>query len=813
MPTLNCLLAHSSAAQTAAITNRTSRGRLRHSLLVLATLLIAAFPLCARAQEIRGTVLGADQVTAVGGVVMVLLHPTRNDSIIARTVTNARGAYSLKAPTATTARLRALRIGFQPMDIGTFTVAGGEVLTIPVTLADSRMQLATMTVTNSKRCDARAEGSAVVAKLFADARTALVATAATVTGSESHTQYTNFTRYENLSGKLSSPVERVTFSHSYTQAYASAPIDTLTRFGYVVTVDDGVIYYAPDANVLLSDAFAAQHCLRLVEGTDEHAGLVGIGFRPVDRPRSIVDVIGTLWLDKTTNELQYLEYTYDPLSNAVRRANLGGRVEYTRMSNGIWFISRWSVRTPMTVTSELTLAETRIAGSSIATTLVGVKILGGEVQSVRVDNNILYANNSALQAGASRDDIMGKFPVTAGTYVEQVPRDGQNVLACGAGHDDYVGSVRGRVLNTSRQPIAAAKVSATWQDEFRTVSRNQFTWQDRSVITTSQDDGAYAVCELPVFRAVNVSAVKNKARSYSATVKLAKEAPVAELDLSINMSDAPLAAEGDGTSAEASGSRVRVRSTDVDPPHAETLSDARYSQVEVMDFSGFPVPYATVTVNGVARVTDTHGVVFLNNVRGDSLDVSVRRVSYAPFQGKIARTSSAEPFRISLLPSAQRLGKVNIMDRATVNPLASVGFYERMQEVQKGASRGEFFTPEDMEARPVPNISSFLFASKYVKVTRWVPPNGGSKVERPKMLLRGPLNCYMSVLIDGVLIHQVGERGGIVSDSTFIDDVVNIASIAAIEVYPSLANAPMSIQSKILGSTCGIAAIWTGGRQ
>ena len=777
-------------------------------VMAIAIVIPCIFAVGVTAQEIRGTVRTPDGAPA-SGVVMVLLHQTVGDSIVARVVSNNLGVYALKSH-AGTVRLRALRIGFEPMDVGTYTLVAGVTDTVPVTLTTNRVRLATVSITSSKHCDVHPDDDALVAKLFVEARTALLATTAQVTGTVSRIQYTNFTRYEDMRGRLTSPIERVVMNQNGTAAYGSASIGDLSKRGYVVDAVDGATYFAPDANILLSDAFAAQHCLQLVNGTGDHAGSVGIGFKPVNRPHTIVDVTGTLWLDRQTYELQYLEYQYDALPDELKRANVGGRVEYTRMSDGVWFISRWSIRTPMTFTQTLTFQETRLAGKNVQTLVTGLKIIGGEVQTVRVDDNILYASTSALAAGASRDDIMGIVAPTAGKFVP-IPAADERALACGAGHDDYIGSIRGKVVDARRLPMRAARVTAVWQEEFRQVSRNDFTWQDRTVMSNTSEDGGYALCELPVFRAIAVSAIKRNVRSYTATVKLAREAPSAEIDLGINVVDEGPVAEGD-VADSATNARVRLRSAPVvDPPHAATLSDAHNSQLEVTDALGLPIAYAAVAVNGITRVTDEHGVVFLNNVRGDSLTVRVRRVSYAAFQGRIARTSSTEPFRLTLLPSAQPLKTVRITDRSGLNPLVSTGFYERMQEVQKGASTGEFFTPEDLDDRMLRTVTQFLSASKYAKIVQYIPPTGGKIIRPVEMVIQGRMNCYMSILVDGVLIHQKGEYGGAIG-SDIIDNMINMASVAAIEVYPSVANAPISIASKVRGAACGIVAIWTGGR-
>jgi hypothetical protein len=185
-------------------------------------------------------------------------------------------------------------------------------------------------------------------------------------------------------------------------------------------------------------------------------------------------------------------------------------------------------------------------------------------------------------------------------------------------------------------------------------------------------------------------------------------------------------------------------------------------------------------------------------------------LGFAPFQGTLARASNAVPFELTLLPNAQNLKAVEVKDRAPLNGLERSGFYDRMLEVQRGAPVGEFFTPEDLDARPAAKISSILAASKYAKVSRF--ERDSDKISpRPSTVIQGARNCYMNILLDGIRIGQPGD--GFRPGPESIDDILSVASVSGIEVYRSVADAPMSIASKLVGGDCGIVAIWTGARR
>lgn len=348
-----------------------------------------------------------DGITPAAGVVAVLLHPTRDDSIVARAVTNDRGRFLLKATPVTDARLRLLRIGYEPMQAGAFALGAGEVRDVAFTLSDLRIVLNTVDVRASSRCQIRPNGAQLVAQLFVQARTALIASTAPLAGT-STARFVRFQREQNRQGELVAPIQRAARQEATMQPFASLSVDSLAKVGYVVRESQaagaGGEFYAPDANVLLSDTFLAQHCLQLVQSPDSQPGSIGIGFKPARTNGDRVDISGVLWLDRATSELQFLEYTYENLPARMRGAGLGGRVEYAQLANGNWFVSRWSIRMPILGVlpgrdgpfARLTPTERVIA--------TGQLIQGGEVQSISVDDQVLFLSNGALLAGQQPQD-------------------------------------------------------------------------------------------------------------------------------------------------------------------------------------------------------------------------------------------------------------------------------------------------------------------------------------------------------------------------------------------------------------------------
>jgi hypothetical protein len=161
--------------------------------------------------------------------------------------------------------------------------------------------------------------------------------------------------------------------------FRSRPVDELAAEGYVDRSGPSDIYFAPDANVLLSDAFLDTHCFRVAFGGEsgETAGLMGLTFEPVSTRGAQVDVAGTLWLDLASSELRFLQYRYVNLAPDVRDDALGGRVAFERMPEGGWIVREWWIRMPRMS------RQWDLRGEETITYLSGYREAGGLVLDVQ----------------------------------------------------------------------------------------------------------------------------------------------------------------------------------------------------------------------------------------------------------------------------------------------------------------------------------------------------------------------------------------------------------------------------------------------
>jgi hypothetical protein len=240
-------------------------------------------------------------------------------------------------------------------------------------------------------------------------------------------------------------------------------------------------------------------------------------------------------------------------------------------------------------------------------------------------------------------------------------------------------------------------------------------------------------------------------------------------------------------------------------------------RISVRDTAGFAVPFAVLDASpGGRRVADAEGVASYPPPSADSVLVHVRRIGFARRSLWLRVAADAQ---VRLEPLARVLTTMNITDRQNTQ-LAQRGFYDRMERVQKGAIVGEFITPEDLERLSPMTLSRALVESRYVRVAR----GGGGNVSMTQFL--GRADCGYTVLVDGARIESLqddlagmtsigpratsGRRG-----KPSMEELVMGSAIAAIEVYPSAANAPSELQARAMGGrgSCGIIAIWTGGRR
>ena len=148
------------------------------------------------------------------------------------------------------------------------------------------------------------------------------------------------------------------------------------------------VFHAPDEDVLLSDAFAATHCLRILP---DSAGVnaVRLGFSPVP-DRKQTEITGVLTIDRATSELRRLDFSFVNLPSMDVVGAPGGQIVFRHLPEGSWLIEQWEIwlpvaeeRTEMPI--ELPTPNTRLPvrrPPANVTTRFGMKTTGGRVTRV-----------------------------------------------------------------------------------------------------------------------------------------------------------------------------------------------------------------------------------------------------------------------------------------------------------------------------------------------------------------------------------------------------------------------------------------------
>jgi len=305
-------------------------------LLLLA--LVVAGRSAGAQRVLRGAVRDSDFAAPLPGAVVAVIDSS--GATAERTISDASGAFSI-ALTPRSARLRLIRIGYRPRDVPLASVGASLELVmqrIPPILDAVRVSDRELCPGSDDRGPAFQYWEQARAGLLAEvvAREANPADA-TVLVYERHQQVgDDMVKRQTITSKTG-PTRR--------PFIAGASPATFARRGYMAEAGADRLYSAPDADVLLDESFAATHCFHMQMSDAAHTGQIGLSFTPApNRPDSIVDIAGTIWLDRSTPALRSFDFRYTNLEPAASRLPSGGHLEFHSVPNGVSFVERWALR-------------------------------------------------------------------------------------------------------------------------------------------------------------------------------------------------------------------------------------------------------------------------------------------------------------------------------------------------------------------------------------------------------------------------------------------------------------------------------------
>jgi len=331
------------------------------------------------AQVVAGRVTERHTATAVSGVVISLVDA--DGRTVATVLADAQGAFEIKAPAGGRFAIDAKRIGVARTRSDFFDIAVGERREQQIVVDQIVPRLSVITTRQTRSCVRRPEQDAETLRLWEDARAALTATSITRRGGVTGT-ISKFMREVDLEDGEVLKYEVVDDVGDVTRAFRSVPAEQLGAEGYVVKTDEYFTYYAPDADVLLSDEFASRHCFHVVSRVVGGDTLVGLGFEPTRGSRG-TDITGALWMNARTSELRDVSFVYRGLVQTKDRPEFGGVVHFLRLESGGWIVDDWVVRMPLIVVE----ADNSMTGSRrrpLTGRLGGVHEVGGMVRPDRV---------------------------------------------------------------------------------------------------------------------------------------------------------------------------------------------------------------------------------------------------------------------------------------------------------------------------------------------------------------------------------------------------------------------------------------------
>lgn len=313
--------------------------------LVLVATLVAAGGL--EAQTVLGTAVDAADERPIAGAFVLLLDAGGVERD--RDLTTPQGTFRLTAPAAGHYTLRLQRIGFDDTESERFSLPARGTVSRRIAAGARPVELAALRVTGGEpRCGTPAGDLKDLSRAWGEARKALEVNAWT----ERYASY-RFDHFvvRQVRDEDGEPLGEPEYREGHVvgrHAFRAARPDQLASAGWVQRQgDEGLKYFGPDAEVLLSRSFLDGHCFRLVRSdADTAAAMLGIGFEPLP-DRELPDVSGVIWLDRASAELRSVEYRYEELPVPVGSDRVGGSIEFDHLPAGAWIVRSWEIRTPL----------------------------------------------------------------------------------------------------------------------------------------------------------------------------------------------------------------------------------------------------------------------------------------------------------------------------------------------------------------------------------------------------------------------------------------------------------------------------------
>ncbi|MFN8580059.1 MAG: carboxypeptidase-like regulatory domain-containing protein, partial [Gemmatimonadaceae bacterium] len=302
---------------------------------------IAALTQMAGAQAVRGTVTESGGTPVPGAVLTLLSEDGRR---VANALSSEGGAFYVRAPIPGTYTLEIKRIGVRLTRVGPFNLPAGETREESVTLRSVPLLQPEVRIAGRSRCSRQPSANDATATLWENARAALAAVQLTQDAGSAQARITRITRDIDAASMQVTKEQRAESYVMGGRPFVSISADSLARKGFIRRDGNGFVYNAPDAAVILSDVFLADHCFRFGGYDKKDTTLAGLRFEPVNE-KELADVSGVMWIDRYTYELKSIEFVYENPPAPHERGQAGGSVHFKRIRSG-WIVDKWFIRWP-----------------------------------------------------------------------------------------------------------------------------------------------------------------------------------------------------------------------------------------------------------------------------------------------------------------------------------------------------------------------------------------------------------------------------------------------------------------------------------
>jgi hypothetical protein len=299
----------------------------------------------------------------------------------AATLTDSLGTFALRAPAAGMHRISAEQLGYAAFAMDSVELVPGRALRVTLQLTPQAVRLDSIAVTAKTQCRVRPESGAHTQELWLQIRKALDVAVWGARSNQLRYVVATFRRTLDRNGRVSARARADSTLGTGTRPFDTPPPQDLTTAGFIRPgqAPDEYVYYAPDAEVLISDGFLSTHCFWVRPSPKDHDGWLGLAFEPVP-DRTLSDIAGVLWVDRHSGELQQLDYGYTRLPWEMPDGVAGGNVAFRRTPGGAWIIQSWSIRIPRVQAAPPTVGR---YAKRAAYQIVGFDEAGGDVRDLR----------------------------------------------------------------------------------------------------------------------------------------------------------------------------------------------------------------------------------------------------------------------------------------------------------------------------------------------------------------------------------------------------------------------------------------------